>query len=360
MPKPTADVWAGRPVLVTGHTGFKGSWLSSWLTRLGSVVTGFSDGVPTEPSLYELTGLAERITSLRGDVADPVALATAVEEARPSVIFHLAAQPLVRASYDNPVETFRTNVLGTVQVLEAARRATHPIDAVVIVTTDKCYENRAWEYGYREDDRLGGRDPYSASKAAAELVTRSYRDALLTPAGGPPVVTVRAGNVIGGGDWAADRLLPDIVRAAAAPRPRLVLRNPSAQRPWQHVLDCLAGYLLLTERLLTDPDLAGPWNFGPDVAQAASVAEVVERFVDGLGRQIEVSVESDHQRHEELLLSLDATRARRRLGWDTRFDLEAAIATTAAWYAAYLDGRDVRELTERQIIAYEERLPRPA
>ena len=352
----TTSAWADRRVLITGHTGFKGSWLALWLARLGARVTGLSDRVPTEPSLYELAGVDEQVTSLRGDVADPDAMRGAVEQARPSVLFHLAAQPLVRASYDDPVTTFRTNVMGTVHALEAARLASQPVEAVVVVTTDKCYENRAWDHGYRESDRLGGRDPYSASKAAAELVTRSYRDALMTPAGGPRVVTVRAGNVIGGGDWADDRLLPDLVRAAASPEPRVTLRNPTAQRPWQHVLDCLAGYLLLTERLLGDPSLAGPWNFGPDVVGSATVEEVVVRFIERLGRQVHVAVEPDQERHEELLLALDATRARRRLGWEPRFSLEEAIASTADWYAAHLRGEDVRNLTTRQIDEYQARL----
>ncbi len=351
----TPGAWAERHVLMTGHTGFKGSWLSLWLSRLGARVTGFSDDVPTEPSLYELAGVAESVTSLRGDVADLDAVRGAVEDAQPSVLFHLAAQPLVRAAYDDPVTTFRTNVLGTVHALEAARLASHPVDAVVVVTTDKCYENRAWDHGYRESDRLGGRDPYSASKAAAELVTRSYRDALLAPTGGPRVVTVRAGNVIGGGDWAADRLLPDLIRAASSPEPRLTLRNPTAQRPWQHVLDCLAGYLLLTERLLGDASLAGAWNFGPDVARSATVEEVVTRFVDRLDQAVDIAVEPDEHRHEELLLALDATRARRRLGWEPRFSIEEAIASTADWYAAHLRGEDVRDLTTRQIDAYQAR-----
>lgn len=348
--------WAGRRVLVTGHTGFKGSWLALWLSRLGAVVTGLSDCVPTEPSLYELAGVGECVTSLRGDVADPGILADVVEDARPSVVFHLAAQPLVRASYDDPVSTFRTNVLGTVYALEAARLASKPVDAVVVVTTDKCYENRAWEHGYRETDRLGGRDPYSASKAAAEIVTRSYREALVSSVGLPSIVSVRAGNVIGGGDWATDRLIPDIVRAVASPEARVVLRNPNAHRPWQHVLDCLAGYLLLTERLLADPGLAGPWNFGPDVARSATVEQVVTHFVDRLGQEVDIRVEADQNRHEELLLSLDASRARRRLGWEPRLSLEEAVVSTADWYAAHLDGQDARTLTEDQIIKYEARL----
>jgi CDP-glucose 4,6-dehydratase len=353
---PATSVWSGRRVLVTGHTGFKGSWLSLWLAGHGAQVTGFSDRVPTQPSLYELAKVDQDVESLRGDVADLESLRSTVRDARPSVVFHLAAQPLVRSSYDDPIGTFRTNVMGTSNVLEAVRLAEHPIDAVVVVTTDKCYENRGWDHGYRETDELGGRDPYSASKAAAELVTRSYRDSLLPGDGAPRIVSVRAGNVIGGGDWAQDRLLPDVVRAAGTAEPRVELRNPEAERPWQHVLDCLAGYLTLTERLLGDARLTGAWNFGPAVGRSATVAEVVGLFVERLGHRVDVEVRRDPQRQGALLLPLHVSRSPRRLGWEPRLSLRDAVGLTADWYAAYLRGEDVRTLTRRQIDDYE-RLP---
>ena len=351
---PTHRFWAQRRVFLTGHTGFKGSWLSLWLSRMGAELVGYSNGVPTDPSMFDAVGLEGRIDSVDGDVRDFPALAEVLSDAAPSVVFHLAAQPLVRQSYEDPIETLATNIMGTVNVLESVRQASTPVDAVVIVTTDKCYENRSWEYGYRETDRLGGKDPYSASKAAAELVTHAYRESLLDRAADPRIVTVRAGNVIGGGDFAADRLIPDLVRAAGTSEARVVLRNPTAERPWQHILDCLSGYLCLAEQLINDASLSGPWNFGPAIWPSAPVEAVVRTFVEHFGYEIAVDVEPDPDRVEELLLALDASRANRRLGWRPRLELDAAIEWTADWYRAHLRGDDMHEQTLLQIASFEQ------
>lgn len=350
---PDHTLWNGRRVLVTGHTGFKGSWLSVWLHQMHAEVVGFSNGVPTQPSLFELAEVNGIVESVFGDVRDLDALARTIDDTEPSVVFHLAAQPLVLASYEDPIGTLETNVLGTANVLEAVRRSKTPVDAVVVVTTDKCYENRGWDHGYRETDRLGGRDPYSASKAAAEHVVNAYRSSLLGESARCGVVTVRAGNVIGGGDYASDRLIPDLVRASETPGGRITLRNPNAERPWQHVLDCLSGYLLLVERLLHDPDLAGAWNFGPVVGSTATVGEVVDEFVHRLGCDVEIARSDVSVQHEELLLAIDSSRARRRLGWRPRLSLHDAIRVTADWYAAQAGGMAAQELTSNQIRDYE-------
>lgn len=347
------STWLDRRVLVTGHSGFKGSWLTLWLDHIGAKVVGFSDEVPTTPSLFAEAGIDHVASSMWGDVRDLEVMCSVMEESRASVVLHLAAQALVRPSYDDPAGTFETNTMGTVNVLEAVRRVGPQVEAVVVVTTDKCYENRGWEYGYREHDRLGGRDAYSASKAAAELAVSSYRAQLVAEGHRAAVATVRAGNVIGGGDWATDRLIPDLVRAAAEPEARVELRHPGAERPWQHVLDCLAGYLVLTERLLGDTALAGPWNFGPEAGRSATVGEVAERFLASLGREVGIDVRPDPGRHEEPVLALDASRARRRLGWRPRLELAQAIDMTAGWYVAHREGGDARQLTLEQIRAFE-------
>jgi CDP-glucose 4,6-dehydratase len=280
-----SSAFAGRRVLVTGHTGFKGAWLSLWLQRLGAEVMGYALPPPTDPSLFELAKLARRLDHVVGDVRDLDALLTAFDRHAPEVVFHLAAQPLVLRSYREPKETFDTNVGGTVNVLEAVRR-TPSVKAVVVVTSDKCYENREWVFGYREDDAMGGHDPYSASKGAAELVTAAYRRSFFAPDASTRVVglaSARAGNVIGGGDFADDRILPDALRAVQAGKPLLV-RNPGSTRPWQHVLDPLAGYLLLATRLLDDPGrYAEAFNFGPDLSGVSSVRELVTSFYASLG-----------------------------------------------------------------------------
>jgi len=349
--------WSSRRVLVTGHTGFKGSWLSLWLHRLGAQLGGYSLGVPTDPSLFEAAGVAELVDGEDADVGDLARLVDVVHRQSPEVVFHLAAQSLVRRSYEDPVDTFRTNVLGTAHVLEAVRQA-GGVRVVVVVTSDKCYRNNEWDWGYREVDELGGVDPYSSSKACAELVTAAYRSSFFGGGAGPApaVASVRAGNVIGGGDWSEDRLVPDAVRAAWAGEP-LVVRNPAAVRPWQHVLDCLDGYLLLARRLWDDPSLAGPWNFGPDQASTRSVAWVVDRLTTLLG---DPSLGWSPQgfgdaRHEAGTLRLDSAQARTRLGWRPQLSIEEAVGLTGAWYQDFRRDGDARSVTYRQIDGYSAR-----
>ena len=346
--------WSGRRVLLTGHTGFKGSWRALWLSTVGAEVVGFSDGVPTDPSMFEAASVSNLADSVEGDVRDLNGLAAALAASAPSVVFHLAAQSLVRESHKDPVRTAETNVLGTLNLLESVRCAESPIEVVVIVTTDKCYENRGWEYGYRETDRLGGKDLYSASKSAAEIITRAYRESFFSQPESPCVVTVRAGNVIGGGDYSADRLIPDIVRASGTADSTVVLRNPTAERPWQHVLDCLSGYLLLAQRLSEDRQFTGAWNFGPQIQPKATVEDVVERFLGQFGRAVRVAVHRDESRAEEHLLAVDSSRAFRRLGWTPRLDLNEAVRLTAEWYDAHLRGEDMQRLTLEQIRVFEE------
>jgi CDP-glucose 4,6-dehydratase len=323
--------WRGRRVLVTGHTGFKGAWLTLWLQRLGADVSGFSRDVPTEPSLYALAGIDVRET--RGDIRDAQAVSRAVAPAE--VVFHLAAQPLVRRSFQRPRETYDVNVMGTAAVLDAVRE--HGTPATVIVTSDKCYDNREQGEPFTEDAPLGGHDPYSSSKAAAELVTDAYRRSFELP-----VASARAGNVIGGGDWGEDRLIPDILRAAEAGQ-AVRIRNPAAVRPWQHVLNPLSGYLLLAERLHGDARFAQAWNFGPDLDDARPVQWVVERIAERW------EADPGPHPHEARFLALDSTKARETLGWAPRWDLEQALARITEWTAA----EDKREITLRQIDAFQ-------
>lgn len=343
-----------RRVLVTGHTGFKGSWLSLWLARRGAQVTGLALDPPTEPSLYRLAGVGKVVRSLRGDIRDLARVRAVVREAEPEIVLHLAAQPLVRLSYETPVETFATNVLGTVHVLEAVRECA-ATRAVVCVTSDKCYENRERLEGYREDEPMGGHDPYSASKGAAEIAVASYRRSFFaskTPRVG--IASARAGNVIGGGDYALDRVVPDTLRAYDAGRP-VQLRNPRATRPWQHVLDPLAGYLRLAERLLEAPDAyAEGWNFGPAGEGHATVSDVVERLGARLGVRPAWELAPGGGPHEARVLGLDCTKAREKLGVSARLTLDDAVTWTAEWHRDVREGGDARAACERQIDRFEE------
>ncbi|MEM1176752.1 MAG: CDP-glucose 4,6-dehydratase [Acidobacteriota bacterium] len=348
--------WRGRRVLVTGHTGFKGAWLSLWLQRLGAEVTGYALAPPSNPSLFDLAGVAEGMRSVRGDVRDLEALLKVFREQKPEVVLHLAAQALVRPGYDQPVETFGANVMGTVHVLEAVRR-TPGVEAVVVVTSDKCYENREWLWPYRENEPMGGKDPYSSSKGCAELVTASYRDSFFTGRHMPAVASARAGNVIGGGDWALDRLIPDMVRGILAGR-EVHIRNPHAIRPWQHVLEALDGYLVLTERLLEEgASVAEGWNFGPSEDDAQPVGWVVKTLVDAwqrtTGEDVAWSMAEGEQPPEANLLKLDATKARVRLGWRPRLALPAALEWIVEWTRCYQNQGSVRSLTEEQIGRFE-------
>lgn len=344
--------FSGRTVLVTGHTGFKGAWLALWLQELGAKVVGYALPPDAQPSLFEQSGLGRLVDSRLGDVRDAALLEKTLGETRPEIVFHLAAQPLVRMSYDAPVDTFATNVLGTANLLDAVRR-TESVRVCVVVTTDKCYENREDDRAYREDDRLGGRDPYSASKACAELVVSSYRDSFFRKEGRVSLSSARAGNVIGGGDWAADRLVPDCVRALAADRP-IAVRNPRSVRPWQHVLEPLSGYLTLAARQLAEPAaFAEAWNFGPDHGAALTTGEVADLVVRAWGSGRWTSACDPSAPHEAGLLSIDSAKARARLGWRPGYGPQEAVARTIAWYrAAREKGFDAAAFTRRQTADY--------
>ncbi len=344
---PDRGFWQGRRVWLTGHTGFKGSWLALWLQALGADVHGFSSGPVGEPSLYEVAEVDEGMAGdVRGDVRSKGEVRAAVARARPEVVIHMAAQALVRRGLSKPVETFTVNVTGTAKVLEAIRVEAEP-RAVVVVTSDKCYRDDGRGTPFREDDPLGGEDPYSASKAGQEHVAAAYR------ALGLPLATVRAGNAIGGGDWAPDRLVADCMRAALAGEP-VAVRAPDAVRPWQHVLCPLAGYLAVAERLWEDDDAAGAWNFGPAGEDARPVGWIVERLRERWPDGLEAATAPPGAAAgESPALRLDSTRARERLGWAPRWDLEAALDATVTWYARYREGADMRAETLRQIAAYE-------
>ena len=343
--------WQGRRVFLTGHTGFKGAWLALWLQQLGAQVTGYALSPATRPNLYGLALVADGMTSIFGDVRDPSALLSALKAAQPEIVIHMAAQALVRYGYQNPVETYATNVMGTVNVLEAVR-ACPSARSIVCVTSDKCYDNKEWFWGYRENEALGGYDPYSSSKAAAELVTSAYRDSYLRDEG-VGVASARAGNVIGGGDWAADRLVPDVLRAFAEGRPALI-RNPDAIRPWQHVLEPLSGYLSLAQHLYEKPiEIAGAWNFGPYDADAKSVRKVVEKLVAAWGGGATWNVDIHPQLHEAYHLKLDISKASSKLNWYPRWTLEHALDQTARWYRRYGAENQARDLTLGQIAEYQ-------
>ena len=347
---PQADFWRGKRVLLTGHTGFKGSWLALWLQRLGADVTGIALAPGTTPSLFELARVAGGMNSHFCDIRDAAALAALLRAARPDLVFHLAAQPLVRASYREPLATFATNFMGTAHLLDALR-GLDGVRVAVMVTTDKVYRNNEWYYPYREDDALGGHDPYSASKSASEIVIASYRDAFLA-AQGVAVASARAGNVIGGGDWSEDRLIPDAVRAWQARRP-LVIRSPGAIRPWQHVLDPLAGYLTLAQKLFEEAKLAGAYNFAPQTDEAATVRDVIELASSAYGSGVTIYENNSKGPHEADWLALEVTKARVALGVSSQWSLKEAVNRTMAWYRAQQDGAEARALCELEIVAYE-------
>lgn len=350
----TFDAYRGRRVFVTGHTGFKGGWLCCWLDRLGCEVVGISLAPKTDrPSLFADIGLGAVMTSIIGDIRDPEFVARTVADNRPDIIFHLAAQPLVRRSYRDPLETFGTNVMGTAHVLEAAR-ACNSVRAVVCVTTDKVYHNNEWAWGYRENDRLGGKDPYSASKAAAELVAACFQQTLYATDGRVALATARGGNVVGGGDWSEDRLVPDLVRALQAGDP-IVLRNPGAIRPWQHVLELVRGYLMLGEQLLVGK-AATAWNFGPGQDNEVTVERLVHGFFAAWGEHSSAVKIVPSSLAEAYFLKLDNARARGELGWTPVLDFPATIALTAEWYRRYASGEGARDLVVEQIAAFESRI----
>jgi len=341
--------WSGKRVFLTGHTGFKGSWTALWLQRMGAHVTGFALAPPTEPALFEVARVAEAMVSIIGDVRDHAALTRAMVDAAPDIVLHMAAQPLVRASYDDPVGTYATNVMGTVHLLEAMRRVSS-VRAAVIVTTDKCYHNREWVWGYREDEAMGGHDPYSNSKGCAELVTSAFRSSFF--ANGAAIGSGRAGNVIGGGDWAADRLVPDILRAVEKGEPVLI-RNPLAIRPWQHVLEPVSGYLVLAQALWEDRDAAAQaWNFGPRDDDARPVQWIVERICEAWGEGASWVCDERVQPHEARYLKLDISKAQAGLKWRPRWDLAHALDSIVAWHRAWLAGADMHDYCHGELVRF--------
>lgn len=348
-----ARVLSGRRVLLTGHSGFKGGWLALWLRRLGAQVVGISLPPPPGPSLFETLDIDSFVDSRFADIGDMAGFAAALDGFDPELVFHLAAQPIVRRSIVDPVETLRTNVVGTAHVLDAARRMPS-LRGIVVVTSDKCYDNREWVWGYRETDPMGGSDPYSASKGCTELVAAAYRKTYFSDPAGPQLATVRAGNVIGGGDWAVDRLVPDIVRAGLAGQP-VVIRNPGSIRPWQHVLDALAGYLRVAAGLLEIGEpYAEAWNFGPDSEGIVDVRGLADAVIAAWGPRAPRFVYGDGSGPREAgVLALDSAKARTRLGWRPRLDLAATVDFTIGWYRAWDAGRtDMLAFSEAQLAEY--------
>jgi CDP-glucose 4,6-dehydratase len=353
---PLDSPWSGRRVFLTGHTGFKGSWLALWLTQMGAVVHGYSLAPPSKPSLFEVAHVSERISHVDADVCDLPRLQAAMNAFSPEVVFHLAAQSLVRRSYTEPVLTYATNVMGTVNVLESIRQ-TPSVKAAVMVTTDKCYENREWQWGYREQDRLGGRDPYSNSKACAELVSAAYRQSFFPPdkldKHGVAVATVRAGNVIGGGDWAVDRVIPDLIRGFIADR-KVAIRNPQAIRPWQHVMEPLRGYIQLAERLLArDISVISAWNFGPLETDARPVEWIARELAKLWSPSASWSTDEGVHPHEATYLKLDCARAHNLLGWRPVLDLSNSLGLIVEWFKQWQAGSDMQQITLDQIAAYQ-------
>ncbi|MBB3187216.1 CDP-glucose 4,6-dehydratase [Microbacter margulisiae] len=349
------DFYKGKRVLITGHTGFKGSWLSLLLHKLGASVSGYALEPPTFPSLYEEAHIDELVTSFIGDIRDYNRLLLTLQQVKPEIVIHMAAQPLVRESYKNPMETYEVNVMGTVHLLEAIRHTTR-IKAVVNVTTDKCYDNKEWLWGYRENEPLGGYDPYSNSKACSELVTSAFRNSFFNSQTyaehGVAIASARAGNVIGGGDWAEDRLIPDFIRAITQGE-EVKIRSPYAIRPWQHVLEPLAGYLMLAERLYQDgAPFAEAWNFGPDDKDAKNVEWIVKRICALWGNDASYAIDNHPQPHEATYLKLDCSKAKARLGWEPLWNIETTLKSIVDWNKAFLSNEDVRIITEKQIEQY--------
>ena len=346
-----SSFWTGRSVFLTGHTGFKGGWLALWLTEMGAKVYGYSLEAPTNPNFFKITNLGHKIqNSVTGDICDLLGLTNSMQIAKPSVIFHMAAQPLVKKSYINPIETFTTNIIGTINIFEAARKI-DTVEAIVNITTDKCYENQEWDRPYHETDRLGGYDPYSSSKACSEIATSAYRNSFLSETG-IKLASARAGNVIGGGDWAADRLIPDFFRSIDSDR-TLRIRSPQAVRPWQHVLDPLSGYLILAEKLVTKGNnFAQAWNFGPEQSGAKTVSWILDRLSKKFNNS-KWETEKIKQQHEASLLKLDISKAKSKLGWLPRWPLKTAIDNTVEWYQAFKENDNMEEFSIKQIKVYQ-------
>jgi CDP-glucose 4,6-dehydratase len=352
---PGETFWKDKRVLITGHTGFKGSWLCLILRQFGARIHGFALEPPTKPSLFVEANINELVSSTICDIRDYEGLLNTFKQFRPEIVLHLAAQPLVRESYKFPVETYSTNVMGTVHLLEACRQ-TESVKAIVNVTTDKCYENKEWYWGYRENEPMGGYDPYSNSKGCSELVSSAYRNSFFNineySKHGVALATARAGNVIGGGDWAGDRLIPDFIRAISAGE-EVIIRSPYAIRPWQHVLEPLTGYLTLAEKLFTiGPDFAEAWNFGPDDSDVRNVEWVISAICEMWGKNASYKVDTHPQPHEANFLKLDCSKAKSELGWFPKWSLELALKSIVEWNKAWLGKQDIRKVTEEQIHRY--------
>lgn len=348
--------WQGKRIFITGHTGFKGSWLSLWLQQLGAQVTGYALPAPTKPSLFEIAKVAEGMTSIIGDIRNQDALTSAILDAAPEIVIHMAAQPLVRRSYINPVETYATNVMGTVNLLESVRNCSS-VRALVNVTSDKCYENKEWVWAYREHESMGGYDPYSSSKGCAELITAAYRNSFFNrekySQHGVAVATARAGNVIGGGDWAENRLVPDILSSFSQSKPAII-RSPKAIRPWQHVIEPLRGYLALAERLFQDgPNFSDAFNFGPRNEDVQSVQCIVTRLSDLWGNSAFWEIDTSEQPHEATLLKIDISKAAYLLGWYPHLDWSLSLQLTVDWFKSLDRGDDLRSFTLSQIADYQ-------
>lgn len=351
-----SNFWQNKKVFVTGHTGFKGGWLCLLLEQLGAELSGFSLGPPTTPNLFEAARVASGMRSILGDLRDLNTLKSVLSETQPHIIIHMAAQPIVAKSYEDPVETFTTNVIGSVNILEASR-SIPSVAAIVNVTTDKCYENKEWGWGYRENEPLGGRDPYSASKACAELVSNAYRESFFAPNNqGPALATARAGNVIGGGDWAYGRLMTDLINSIESAKP-INIRNPEATRPWQHVLEPLRGYLMLAENLFNEGQkFSTSWNFGPNSRDVKSVSWIIEKVSEISKSAIKCNAQSSISFNEANHLKLDITKAENFLDWRPVLDLSDALHMTVDWFERFYNGADAREITLSQIHDYQKRL----
>ncbi len=352
----TVNFWTDKRVFLTGHTGFKGGWLSLWLQSLGARVTGYALKPPAQPSLFEVASIEKNMKSIIGDIRDLDNLKKVMKEANPDILIHMAAQPLVRYSYSNPVETYSTNVMGTVHVLEAAR-ASQNIKAILNITSDKCYDNKEIDRGYSEEEPMGGFDPYSNSKGCAELVSMAYRNSFFNidkyETHGVALATARAGNVIGGGDWAEDRLIPDFMRAIES-KQKISIRNPHAIRPWQHVLEPLQGYLMLCQKLYENgPSYSQSFNFGPDEKDAKNVEWIARDLVETWGEGVSYEVSTNHSSlHEAHLLKLDCSKAKKKLGWQPKSDIHAALDKICTWHKAYLNGDDMHQFSLNDIKMY--------
>lgn len=350
--------WKDKKVLITGHTGFKGSWLALWLQNLGADLIGYSLPSPTNPNLFKTAHVERKMNSILGDVRDLEQLKSVIQTHQPQIIFHLAAQSLVRFSYSNPIETYSTNVMGTVNLLEAVRLS--KVSRVVVnVTSDKCYENQELTRGYQEEDRMGGYDPYSSSKGCSELLTSAFRNSFFHPKDfdkhGLRLASARAGNVIGGGDWAVDRLFPDMIRALVA-KEQVIIRNPNATRPWQHVLEPLSGYLLLAQKLWDEGEkYSEGWNFGPKEEDTKTVSSIVEKIIPAWSSDAQWILDKNKKNpHEANFLKLDCSKAKNKLGWEPRWSIDIALEQTMNWYKAYYANKDMRQFTLEQIALYSE------